>query len=64
MSLTDVVLPLFPVQAAMAVVQLCSVRASDPGVRALREPSTVFTFHPVSVAGYWLTTASSRVQDR
>lgn len=61
MSLTDVVLSLFLVQAAVAVVQIFSVRGSAQGaqVRALRAPSPVFTLHPVSMAGYWLKTASS-----
>ncbi|KAL7395359.1 hypothetical protein ABVT39_015111, partial [Epinephelus coioides] len=40
--------------AAVAVVQLFSVRGSTQGVqvRALRAPSPVFTLHPVSMAGY------------
>lgn len=53
MSLTDVVLSLFLFQAAVAVVQLFPVRGSDRelGPFCVRPPS-LFTFHPVSVAGY------------
>lgn len=52
MSLTDVVLSLFLVQAAMAVVQLFSVSGSDEGLWALRAPYAVFTLHAVSMKGY------------
>lgn len=62
MSLTDVLLSLFLIQTAMAVVQLFSVRGSHRGTWALRAPSPVFTVHPVSMAGYRLKTANNSVQ--
>lgn len=61
MSLTDVAVFLLLIQAAMAVVQFFSVQGSAQRlqVQALRAPSSVFTHHPVSMAGYLLITASS-----
>ena len=53
MSLTDVAVSLFLIQAAMAVVQLFTLRGPAQ-VWALRVPSPVFTLHPVSMAGYRL----------
>lgn len=49
MSLTDVVLSLFLVQAAMAVVQLFSFRGSVQGVQV--QALHVFTLNAVCMAG-------------
>lgn len=61
MSLTDVVLSLFLVQAAMAVVQLFPFRGSVQGVQV--QALHVFTLNAVCMAGEKQPTADDDAQD-